>query len=108
MKKVQYEELSDEQIAAARRRRRQDVAEDTLPDLDKIELPENHPFAVNTEVSPEEEELQRLRLSARRGLSSEDMRMLRQQQALAAQMDAEGDARDAQRAAQQQGGQAQS
>jgi hypothetical protein len=36
-------------------------------------------------------------MSARRGLSTEDMRALRQQQALADKLDAEGDARDAAR-----------
>lgn len=96
MKKVQYDELSEEAIAAARRRRRREVEKDMLPmDLDKIELPENHPFAVRKKLAPEEEELQRSRLSARRGLSPEDMRKLREQQALADKMDAEEEARQA-------------
>lgn len=90
MKTVQYEELSPEQIEAARRRRRQEIArEGGSLDLDAIELPENHPFAVKKNVSKEEEELQRLRLSARRGLSPEDMRLLKQQQEMASKMDEE-------------------
>lgn len=100
MRTVHYEELTDEQVQAARMRRRQEIERDgSSTDLDAIELPENHPFAVKQKVSPEEEELQRLRLSARRGLSPEDMRLLKQQQALADQMDAEEERRQAQAAA---------
>lgn len=44
----------------------------------------------------EEEELQKLRLSARRGLSPEDMRRLREQQALADQMEREQEQRQKQ------------
>lgn len=58
-------------------------------DLDEIELPENHPFAVKQQLSPEEEELQKARLSARRGLSPEDMRELKRQQQIAAQLEDE-------------------
>jgi len=46
---------------------------------------------VKNKLSEEEEELQRLRLSARRGLSAEDMRLLKQQQALADQLEAEAE-----------------
>lgn len=98
MRRIQYDELSPEQIEAARRRRRREVEKDALPlDLEQIELPENHPFAVKKRLAPEEEALQRSRLSARRGLSAEDMRKLREQQALADQMDAEEEARQAAR-----------
>jgi hypothetical protein len=51
MKKVQYEELSDEAISAARRRRSREVERDSAPDIDEIELPENHPFAVKQTVT---------------------------------------------------------
>jgi hypothetical protein len=95
MKKVQMEELSDDQVQAARRRRRQEIDRDGgTVDLDSIELPDNHPFAVKEQITEEEEEMQRLRLSARRGLSPEDMRLLKQQQALADQMEAEAEARE--------------
>lgn len=98
MRRIQYDELSPEQIEAARRRRRREVEKDAAPlDLEQIELPENHPFAVKKRLAPEEEALQRSRLSARRGLSAEDMRKLREQQALADQMDAEEEARQAAR-----------
>jgi hypothetical protein len=98
MKKVQMEELSDEQVQAARRRRRQEIVRDGgTVDLDTIVLPDNHPFAVKENISEEEEEMQRLRLSARRGLSPEDMRMLKQQQALAEQMEAEAEERERQK-----------
>lgn len=99
MKKMQYEELSDAQIDAARKRRRREVEKDEMPmDLEQIELPDNHPFAVRRKLAPEEEAQQYNRLHKRRGLSPEDMQRLREQQALADQMDAEGDARDARRA----------
>ncbi|KAG7674911.1 hypothetical protein Ndes2526B_g07754 [Nannochloris sp. 'desiccata'] len=98
MKKVQMEELSDEQVQAARRRRRQEIVRDGgTVDLDTIELPDNHPFAVKEKVSEEEEEMHRLRLSARRGLSPEDMRLLKQQQQLAAQMEADAEDRERKR-----------
>lgn len=96
-------DLSDEQVEAARQRRRQEIERDGgTMDLDKIELPDNHPFAVKKEMTADEEELQRLRLSAKRGLSPEDMRLLKQQQALADQMEEEAEVRDQQRARQQQ------
>lgn len=92
------EELSDEQVQAARRRRRQEIVRDGgTVDLDTIELPDNHPFAVKEKVSEEEEEMHRLRLSARRGLSPEDMRLLKQQQQLAAQMEADAEDRERKR-----------
>jgi hypothetical protein len=95
MKKVQMEELSDEQVQAARRRRRQEIDRDGgTVDLDTIELPDNHPFAVKEKISDEEEEMQRLRLSARRGLSPEDMRLLKQQQALADEMERQAEERE--------------
>ncbi|PSC69843.1 aspartyl glutamyl-tRNA amidotransferase subunit B [Micractinium conductrix] len=95
MRTVKMEELPPEVIEAARRRRQREVEKDQLPDLDSIELPDNHPFAVKKKLAPEEERLQRSRFSARRGLSEEDMRRLREQQALADQMDAEEEARQA-------------
>lgn len=92
MRKTNYEELSDDAISAARRRRQREVErEGGAVDLEKIELPTNHPFAVKREMSMEEEENMKARSSARRRLSAEDMKLLREQQALAAQMDAESD-----------------
>ncbi|GAB4814511.1 hypothetical protein N2152v2_001557 [Parachlorella kessleri] len=79
MKTTNYEELSEEQILAARRRRMKEIARhvDNAPlDLDQIELPDNHPFAVKKKLSPEEEAVQAKRLRARRGLSEEDIRLL--------------------------------
>jgi len=49
-------------------------------------LPANHPFAVKQEVSKEEEEMQRQRLMARRGLSAQDLELLRKTQEEADQM----------------------
>lgn len=95
MKTVQYDDLSPELVEAARRRRRQEIERDGgRLELEKIDLPENHPFAVKQKVTKEEEEMQRLRMSARRGLSPEDMRLLKQQQQLADTMEAEEEARD--------------
>jgi len=79
MKTVKYEELSDEALQAARKRRQREVAGDSL-DIDNLDLPANHPFAVRQEVSKEEEELQRQRLLARRGLSPQDLELLRKTQ----------------------------
>lgn len=98
VKTIEFEELSDDVIEAARRRRRQEIVRDGgVVDIDTIPLPENHPFAVKKQVSAEEEELQRLRLSTRRGLSAEDMKLLKEQQALAARMEEEEEARQQQR-----------
>jgi hypothetical protein len=92
MRKTNYEELSDDAISAARRRRQREVErEGGAVDLEKIELPSNHPFAMKREMSMEEEENMKARSSARRRLSAEDMKLLREQQAFAAQMDAESD-----------------
>jgi hypothetical protein len=79
MKTVRYDELSEEQVAAARKRRQREVANDSI-DIDALELPSNHPFAVKQEVSKEEEEVQRQRLLARRGLSAQDLELLRKTQ----------------------------
>lgn len=49
---VNYDGLSQEQMEAARRRRRQELSQDAASlDLDQIELPENHPFAVKQDLS---------------------------------------------------------
>lgn len=56
-------------------------------DIDKLELPANHPFAESRQVSKEEEELQRQRLLARRGLSAQDVELLRKTQEMADDMD---------------------
>ena len=85
MKTVKYEELSDEALQAARKRRQREVAGDSL-DFDNLDLPANHPFAVKQEVSKEEEEMQRQRLMARRGLSAQDLELLRKTQEEADQM----------------------
>jgi hypothetical protein len=65
-------ELSDEAVAAARARRARERAGSGggggPVDLDEVELPDNHPWAVRRPVSAEEEELIRARLSVpRRG-----------------------------------------
>jgi len=86
MKTVRYDELSDEQMAAARKRRQREVANDSF-DIDNVELPANHPFAVKQEVTKEEEEMQRQRLLARRGLSAQDLELLRKTQEEADRMD---------------------
>lgn len=85
MKTVKYEELSDEALEAARKRRQREVAGDSL-DIENLDLPANHPFAVKQEVSKEEEEMQRQRLLARRGLSPQDLELLRKTQEEADQM----------------------
>lgn len=79
MKTVRYDELSDEAMAQARARRQREVAADDL-DIDNFELPSNHPFAVKEAVSKEEEAMQRERLMARRGLSKQDLELLRKTQ----------------------------
>lgn len=49
---VSYDELSPEQMEAARRRRRIELSRDsTSLDLEDVELPENHPFAVKQNLS---------------------------------------------------------
>jgi hypothetical protein len=60
-----------------------------------LHVPNSTLFHRITSLNAEEEELQRSRLSARRGLSPEDMRKLKEQQALADKMDAEEEARQA-------------
>jgi hypothetical protein len=52
-----------------------------------LELPANHPFAESRQVSKEEEELQKQRLLARRGLSAQDVELLRKTQEMADDMD---------------------
>lgn len=69
---VQYDELSSDQIAAARQRRSADRSEDEKVDLNKIQLPANHPFAVSKQISDEEEQLQNARLRVRRGMPLKD------------------------------------
>jgi hypothetical protein len=86
MKTVKYDDLSQEQMAAARKRRQREVANDSI-DIDTLELPANHPFAVHQEVTPEEEELQRQRLLARRGLSAQDLELLKKTQQMADEID---------------------
>lgn len=77
---VQYDELSPEQIAAARQRRSQDRSEDEKVDLNKIQLPANHPFAVSKQISDEEEQLQNARLRVRRGVPLKDVNELQARQ----------------------------
>ncbi|CAL5222148.1 g4471 [Coccomyxa viridis] len=69
---VQYEELSDDQIKAARMRRSRD-RDFTKVDLEKVELPANHPFAMKKQVSRDEEKLQKARLEIKRGLPLQDL-----------------------------------
>lgn len=88
MKTVRYDELSEEQMKAARQRRQRETSQDML-DIENVELPPNHPFAVKKEISEEEAEIQRQRLMARRGLSAQDLELLKKQQALADEMDRE-------------------
>lgn len=68
--KVEYGELSEEQIAAARKRRARGMV-----DFRKAEpeVPKDHPFAVKQELTPEEEELIQKRLSVRRGAPVQDL-----------------------------------
>ena len=79
MKTVKYDELSDEAVAQARARRQREVAGDDL-DIDNLELPSNHPFATKESVSAEEEAMQRERMMARRGLSKQDLELLKKTQ----------------------------
>lgn len=74
---VQYEELSAEQIEAARKRRSQDRRNNEKVDLSKIQLPANHPFAVSKELTEEEEQLQMARLNVRRGMPIKDVNELK-------------------------------
>lgn len=69
---VHMEELSDDQIAAARARRSK---ERDVPrfDIEKMDLPDNHPFAVAKKVSKDEEELAKKRLEVTRGLPLQDL-----------------------------------
>lgn len=69
---VDMEQLSDDQIAAARARRMKE--RDTARfDIEKMDLPENHPFAMAKRVSKDEEELAKKRLSVKRGLPLQDL-----------------------------------
>ncbi|KAK9835326.1 hypothetical protein WJX81_002171 [Elliptochloris bilobata] len=69
---MKIEELTKEQILAARKRRSREREGDSM-DLSKVELPSNHPFAVAEQVTEEEEELQRARLNVRRGPPLQDL-----------------------------------
>ncbi|KAK9805559.1 hypothetical protein WJX72_005072 [[Myrmecia] bisecta] len=71
MNTVAFEELSKEQIMAARKRR--SLERDADLDLSKVELPDNHPWAVKKQVDPQEEELQKARLNIRRGAPLQDL-----------------------------------
>eukprot|EP00891_Asterochloris_glomerata_P009472 jgi/Astpho2/9472/Aster-x0400 len=62
---IQMEELSDAQILAARKRRSKERDVVTKVDIDKLELPDNHPFAVKKKISKDEEELIKKRLEDR-------------------------------------------
>jgi len=79
MKTVKYDELSAEAVAQARARRQREAAGDDL-DIDNLELPSNHPFATRESVSAEEEAMQRERMMARRGLSKQDLELLKKTQ----------------------------
>eukprot|EP00884_Botryococcus_braunii_P012360 jgi/Botrbrau1/21124/Bobra.0061s0019.1 len=69
---VAIDELSPEQIEAARKRRMRE--RDTADgDIERIVLPENHPFAVKKKVSKEEEDLIKARLAVKRGLPLQDL-----------------------------------
>ncbi|KAF5829057.1 hypothetical protein DUNSADRAFT_16628 [Dunaliella salina] len=57
-------ELSEEMVAAARARRQKERANHKLS-LEDVELPENHPWAIKAQVSPEEDEAVRARLRIR-------------------------------------------
>lgn len=69
---MQMEELSDDQIKAARARRSKERDTPRL-DLDQVELPDNHPFAVKKKVSKDEEELAKKRLEVKKGLPLQDL-----------------------------------
>jgi len=70
------ERISEEQILAARERRRQELQEERV-DLDEIEIPKEHPWAVKESTTPEEQEEIRKRLSARRGMDPSSPRAQR-------------------------------
>mmetsp|Transcript_38559 Transcript_38559/g.64879 ORF Transcript_38559/g.64879 Transcript_38559/m.64879 type:complete len:239 (-) Transcript_38559:409-1125(-) len=63
-----FPELTDEQISAARARRRQESfrKEDGSPDslYDQVEIPENHPWATAKQVSKEDEEERQANIAA--------------------------------------------
>ena len=76
---VPMPELSDEQIAAARERRRASAPADDVTsaaDIGKMgALPANHPWATARPVSPEEEEAKRqavLRMNSTRRIRQEE------------------------------------
>lgn len=69
---VEYTPLSEEQIMAARRRRSRE-RDSAVLDVDDVELPENHPFAVNKKLTDAEEKLIQARLSVQRGLPVQDL-----------------------------------
>lgn len=69
---MHMEELSDDQIAAARARRSKERDSPRF-DIEKVDLPDNHPFAVKKKVSKDEEELAKKRLEVKRGLPLQDL-----------------------------------
>ncbi|KAK9864950.1 hypothetical protein WJX84_010154 [Apatococcus fuscideae] len=69
---INYEPLSKDQIEAARKRRLRERDQDDI-DIEKVELPENHPWAVKQKVTKDEEELQKARLTIRRGAPLQDL-----------------------------------
>lgn len=70
---MQMEELSEDQIAAARARRSKERDSPRF-DIEKVDLPDNHPFAVKKKVSKDEEELAKKRLEVKRGLPLQDLK----------------------------------
>jgi hypothetical protein len=89
----EFEELSNEQISAARRRRQKMLAkEGESGNIDRlwegIDLPSNHPFLTQQKMTAAEEEETKARFKARRGgMSSDDMKQLMAVMAQAEEME---------------------
>lgn len=73
MGRVQYGDLSEEQINEARNRRSRARAGKSPPNEEDIDIPSNHPFAKREQITEEQQELMKKRLQVKRGLPLQDL-----------------------------------
>jgi len=71
--KVMIEELTEEQISAARKRRAGDRRKANRDKLENFDIPSNHPWAEKKPVSSNDEELIKQRLDVKKGLPLQEL-----------------------------------
>lgn len=73
MGRVQYGDLSEDQIQDARKRRSRARGGKLPPKEEDIVIPSNHPFAKREQITLEQQELMKQRLQIKRGLPLQDL-----------------------------------